>query len=160
VGHAAPKPGDRPAQARPRVATIPWHPLRPVATGRIALCRPSQLRFSADGWDGITGGTLAAWVRALNLTDRACLAPLAPVVEGVVDAGGEALPLKIIAGRTALARRKRLVLPHGTAVDRMIENARLVGANAIIGMRFDSSEMGETLTEIVAYGTAVVVSAG
>ena len=43
------------------------------------------------------------------------------------------------------------------AVDRMIENARLLGANAVVCMRFDSSEMGQQLTEIVAYGTAVVV---
>ncbi len=43
------------------------------------------------------------------------------------------------------------------AVDRMIENARLLGANAVVAMRFDSSEMGQQLTEIVAYGTAVVV---
>jgi uncharacterized protein YbjQ (UPF0145 family) len=42
------------------------------------------------------------------------------------------------------------------AVDRMIENARLLGGNAVIAMRFDSSEMGQQLTEIVAYGTAVV----
>ena len=45
------------------------------------------------------------------------------------------------------------------AVDRMIENARIMGANAIVGMRFDSSEIGESLTEIVAYGTAVIVAA-
>jgi uncharacterized protein YbjQ (UPF0145 family) len=43
------------------------------------------------------------------------------------------------------------------AIDRMIDNARLLGANAIVAMRFDSSEMGQQLTEIVAYGTAVVV---
>lgn len=43
------------------------------------------------------------------------------------------------------------------AIDRMIENARIMGANAILGMRFDSSEIGQSLTEIVAYGTAVVV---
>jgi uncharacterized protein YbjQ (UPF0145 family) len=43
------------------------------------------------------------------------------------------------------------------AIDRMIENARLLGANAIIAMRFDSSEISQALTEIVAYGTAVVV---
>jgi uncharacterized protein YbjQ (UPF0145 family) len=43
------------------------------------------------------------------------------------------------------------------AVDRMIENARLLGANGVVAMRFDSSEMGQGLTEIVAYGTAVVV---
>ncbi|MDQ6724648.1 MAG: YbjQ family protein [Actinomycetota bacterium] len=45
------------------------------------------------------------------------------------------------------------------AMDRMIENARIMGANAVIGMRFDSSEIGQSLTEIVAYGTAVVVVA-
>lgn len=44
------------------------------------------------------------------------------------------------------------------AMDRMIQNARLLGANAVMGMRFDSSEIGATLTEIVAYGTAVVVA--
>ncbi len=43
------------------------------------------------------------------------------------------------------------------AIDRMIENARLLGANAIVAMRFDSSEISQQLTEIVAYGTAVVV---
>jgi uncharacterized protein YbjQ (UPF0145 family) len=42
------------------------------------------------------------------------------------------------------------------AIDRMIENARLLGANGIVAMRFDSSEIGQQLTEIVAYGTAVV----
>jgi uncharacterized protein YbjQ (UPF0145 family) len=42
------------------------------------------------------------------------------------------------------------------AVDRMIDNARLLGANAVIAMRFDSSEIGQQFTEIVAYGTAVV----
>src|SRR5450759_3218718 len=46
------------------------------------------------------------------------------------------------------------------AMDRMIENARLLGANGIISMRFDSSEVGQSLTEIVAYGTAVIVGAG
>jgi uncharacterized protein YbjQ (UPF0145 family) len=35
-----------------------------------------------------------------------------------------------------------------------------LGANAIIGMRFDSSEIGGQFTEIVAYGTAVVVGGG
>lgn len=43
------------------------------------------------------------------------------------------------------------------AVDRMIENARLMGGNAVVAMRFDSSEIGQGLTEIVAYGTSVVI---
>ena len=45
------------------------------------------------------------------------------------------------------------------AIDRMVQNATLVGANAVISMRFDSSEMATTMTEIVAYGTAVVIAA-
>ena len=43
------------------------------------------------------------------------------------------------------------------AIDRMVKNANIVGANAVVMMRFDSSEMGQTMSEIVAYGTAVVV---
>jgi uncharacterized protein YbjQ (UPF0145 family) len=41
------------------------------------------------------------------------------------------------------------------AIDRMIENATLLGADAVIAVRFDSSEIGNQFTEIVAYGTAV-----
>lgn len=44
------------------------------------------------------------------------------------------------------------------AIDRMVENAEAMGANAIVAMRFDSSEIGQTMSEIVAYGTAVVVA--
>jgi uncharacterized protein YbjQ (UPF0145 family) len=43
------------------------------------------------------------------------------------------------------------------AVDRLVANANLMGANAIIMMRFDSSEIGQTMSEIVAYGTAAVI---
>jgi len=43
------------------------------------------------------------------------------------------------------------------AVDRLVENAAAMGANAIVMMRFDSAEIGQTMSEIVAYGTAVVV---
>ena len=43
------------------------------------------------------------------------------------------------------------------ALDRLVRNATVVGANAIVSMRFDSSELSGTMSEIVAYGTAVVV---
>lgn len=42
------------------------------------------------------------------------------------------------------------------AIDRMTQNAHAMGANAIVMMRFDSGEIGQTMSEIVAYGTAVV----
>lgn len=43
------------------------------------------------------------------------------------------------------------------AIDRLVANAKAMGANAVIMMRFDSSEIGQTMSEIVAYGTAVVL---
>ena len=43
------------------------------------------------------------------------------------------------------------------ALDRLIEHAKAMGGNAIAGVRFDSSEIGNNLSEIIAYGTAVVV---
>src|SRR3954453_4128761 len=44
------------------------------------------------------------------------------------------------------------------AIDRMVQNATLMGANAVISMRFDSTELAGTMSEIVAYGTAVVIA--
>ncbi|MDE2113214.1 MAG: YbjQ family protein [Alphaproteobacteria bacterium] len=43
------------------------------------------------------------------------------------------------------------------AVDRLVVNATAMGANAVVMMRFDSSEIGQMMSEIVAYGTAVVL---
>jgi len=45
------------------------------------------------------------------------------------------------------------------AVDRMVSNAQVMGADGIVMMRFDSSEIGKTMSEIVAYGTAVTLEA-
>ena len=44
------------------------------------------------------------------------------------------------------------------AIDRMVENAAAMGANAVCMMRFDSTEMARSMTEIVAYGTAKVIA--
>jgi uncharacterized protein YbjQ (UPF0145 family) len=45
------------------------------------------------------------------------------------------------------------------AIDRLVGHAMALGANGIVGMRFDSSEIGGQFTEIVAYGTGVIVRA-
>ncbi len=50
---------------------------------------------------------------------------------------------------------KALVESRQQVIDRMVEEAEAKGANAIVAMRFDTSEMGDTWTEICAYGTAV-----
>jgi uncharacterized protein YbjQ (UPF0145 family) len=43
------------------------------------------------------------------------------------------------------------------AFDLMLQHADEVGANAIIGIRYDATELGENMTEVLAYGTAAVV---
>ena len=45
------------------------------------------------------------------------------------------------------------------ALDHLIEHATQAGANAIIGMRYDANEIMDGITEVLAYGTAVVVEA-
>ena len=50
---------------------------------------------------------------------------------------------------------KALADSRSEVIQRMVEEAESKGANAILGMRFDTSDMGGTWTEICAYGTAV-----
>ncbi len=42
----------------------------------------------------------------------------------------------------------------------MLAHARLLGANAIIGVRYDATDLMAGLTEVLCYGTAVVVEHG
>ena len=65
--------------------------------------------------------------------------------------------LKAIAGGEVKQYTRLVEDSRRHALDRMIENAAVLGANGIVSMRFDSSEMGPSLTEIVAYGTAVLL---
>ncbi len=46
------------------------------------------------------------------------------------------------------------------AFELMEQHAQQMGANAIIGMRYDANEVMEGITEVLAYGTAVVVERG
>lgn len=46
---------------------------------------------------------------------------------------------------------------RGEAFALMVRHAEELGANAILGVRYDATEMAENMTEVLAYGTAVVV---
>ena len=81
------------------------------------------------------------------------------VVRSMGSAKGFTAGFKALAGGEVTQYTKLLEDTRRHALDRMIENARVMGANAVIQFRFDSSEIGQSLTEIVAYGTAVVVGA-
>jgi len=43
------------------------------------------------------------------------------------------------------------------AVERLKDHAKSLGANAVVSVGFDTSEMGQVMTEVLAFGTAVVV---
>jgi uncharacterized protein YbjQ (UPF0145 family) len=66
--------------------------------------------------------------------------------------------LKSMFGGELKGMTKALVDSRNEVMQRMIQEAINRGANAIVGMRFDTSEMGDVWTEICAYGTAVSIS--
>ena len=72
-------------------------------------------------------------------------------------AGNIAAGLRSLVGGEIKEYTQLLEEARRHAVDRMVQNAQAMGAGAIVMMRFDSSEMGQTMTEIVAYGTAVTI---
>ena len=74
-------------------------------------------------------------------------------------AGNVAAGLRSLVGGEIHEYTQLLEDTRRQAIDRMVQNATLVGANAVISMRFDSSEIGGSMSEIVAYGTAVVLVA-
>jgi uncharacterized protein YbjQ (UPF0145 family) len=63
--------------------------------------------------------------------------------------------LKSIVGGELKGMTKSLIDSRQDVMERMVQEAEAKGANAIIAMRFDTSEMGPNWTEICAYGTAV-----
>ena len=63
--------------------------------------------------------------------------------------------LKSMFGGELRGMTKALSDSRSEVIDRMVEEAEAKGANAVLAMRFDTSEMGGTWTEICAYGTAV-----
>jgi uncharacterized protein YbjQ (UPF0145 family) len=66
--------------------------------------------------------------------------------------------LKSILGGELKGMTKALIDSREQVTERMVAEAEAKGANAIVAMRFDTSEMGDTWTEICAYGTAVRIA--
>jgi len=65
--------------------------------------------------------------------------------------------LRSLAGGEIVEYTRLLQDARKHAIERMVTNAAEMGANAVVMMRFDSSEIGPAMSEIVAYGTAVVL---
>ncbi|HET9145080.1 MAG TPA: heavy metal-binding domain-containing protein [Sphingomicrobium sp.] len=69
--------------------------------------------------------------------------------------GNIAAALRSIAGGEITEYTALVEETRRHAVDRLVANATAMGANAVVMMRFDSGEIGQTMNEVVAYGTAV-----
>ena len=65
---------------------------------------------------------------------------------------------KAIGGGELKGLTKQLQQSREEAIARLVEAAQGTGANAILAMRFDSTEVGNGYQEVAAYGTAVTVS--
>ena len=76
-------------------------------------------------------------------------------VIGNIGAGIQALLGGNITLYTNLCERAR-----GDAFNQMIEHAGQLGANAVVGVRYDATEVAQGITEVLCYGTAVFVEPG
>ena len=83
-------------------------------------------------------------VRGLTVRSRSVI--------GNIGAGIQSLFGGNITIYTQLAEKAR-----EEAFDLMVQHATSAGANAVIGMRYDANEIADGITEVLAYGTAVVV---
>ena len=83
-------------------------------------------------------------VRGITVRSRSVIGNLAGGIQSIF--GGK-LSIYVDLAETARAE----------ALQHLIEHAQEAGANAVIGMRYDANEIMEGITEVLAYGTAVVV---
>jgi uncharacterized protein YbjQ (UPF0145 family) len=86
-------------------------------------------------------------VRGLTVRSRSVI--------GNIGAGIQSLFGGNISIYTDLAEKAR-----EEAYELMVQHAQQVGANAVIGMRYDANEITDGITEVLAYGTAVVIAQG
>lgn len=99
---------------------------------------------TAFGFDGYRVAKYMGVVRGITVRSRSVLGNMVGGIQAVF--GGN------ITIYTELCEHAR-----AEAFDLMIKHAEQIGANAIIGMHYDANEVMEGITEVLAYGTAVVV---
>jgi uncharacterized protein YbjQ (UPF0145 family) len=87
-----------------------------------------------------------ALVRGITVRSRSVIGNFAGGIQSLF--GGK---LSVFVNLAETARQE--------ALDHMIAHATEAGANAIVAMRYDANEIMDGITEVLAYGTAVVVEA-
>ena len=66
--------------------------------------------------------------------------------------------LKSILGGELKGMTKQLIQSREEAISRLVEEAESKGANCVLAMRFDVSDLGGNWSEICAYGTAIKIN--
>ncbi len=99
---------------------------------------------TAFGFDGYKITRHLGVVRGITVRSRSMLGNIAGSIQTIF--GGN------ISIYTELCEHAR-----SEAFDLMVQHAKAMGANAIIGMRYDANDVMEGVTEVLAYGTAVVI---
>ena len=101
---------------------------------------------TAFGFEGCRVTATMGVVRGITVRSRS--------VVGTIGASLQTLIGGNITLYTQLCERAR-----EEAFELMLQHAGELGANAVIGMRYDANEVAQGVTEVLAYGTAVVVEA-
>jgi uncharacterized protein YbjQ (UPF0145 family) len=104
----------------------------------------SQWVTTAFGFEGYRITANRGVVRGITVRSRSVIGNFGASIQTLF--GGN------ITLYTALCERAR-----EEAFDLMVQHGAQVGANAIIGMRYDANEIAQGVTEVLAYGTAVVI---
>jgi uncharacterized protein YbjQ (UPF0145 family) len=97
--------------------------------------------FTIDGYNVVR--TLGV-VRGITVRSRS--------IFGTIGGG-----LQTLVGGNITAFTKLCEMARAEAFEIMIQHAGEIGANAVIGMRYDATQIGGGVTEVLAYGTAVVM---
>lgn len=101
---------------------------------------------TAFGFEGCRITSTLGIVRGITVRSRS--------VVGTIGASLQTLIGGNITLYTELCERARQ-----EAFELLLQHAGEIGANAIIGMRYDANEVAQGVTEVLAYGTAVIVEA-
>lgn len=109
----------------------------PTAPGTI----PISTTFTIDGYR----------IREYRGVVRGIIVRAPTIAQGVM--GG----LKSIVGGRIGAYTEMCEQARQQAFDLLIQHAIGVGANAVVGLRYDASEIGQGATEVLCYGTAVII---
>src|SRR5437588_12499799 len=112
-----------------------------TAPGRMVLHTMVTTQFELDGFRVVR--TLGV-VRGIVVRSRSVFGTIGASLQTLI--GGNITLLTNLCEKT-----------REDAFNLMLQHAAQIGANAVVGMRYDATEVMQGVTEVLAYGTAVVV---